>query len=248
MRLPPLPSTRSLLLSLVAMLLATLVTYSVAHAAVTLLYFRATPVANGVALEWETGSELDNIAFVIRRAPSRDGVYQDIVQIPAQSGGIAGAFYRHIDTPPAPGVIYWYKLIDIDVNGNETPHDEFLVSAGVNIATATPTATVAPTSTPTRPPTATRIPSTSTPTTIAADRARRLPHSLRHRSDSDNIHTASNTHPTRGYTPTTCRHTTGNHRPLAHHFPHRQPQRRCAGDRSGRGFTHPYPSPLSPPL
>ena len=66
--------TRRLLQLLAATLLLAMVSARMginsAEAAVTLIYFRASSVSNGVFLEWETASELDNLGFFINRSTS----------------------------------------------------------------------------------------------------------------------------------------------------------------------------------
>ena len=59
------PQKWSLLLILAMVLLISVVFNNTARAAVALVYFRATGVSDGVFLEWETASELDNLGFFV---------------------------------------------------------------------------------------------------------------------------------------------------------------------------------------
>lgn len=83
--------------------------------------FTATAVeGKGVRLEWVTASETENAGFNLLRSRSRDGEYESInVQIitPSLDGR-----YSYLDTEVEVNARYFYKLEDIDLNGNITVH------------------------------------------------------------------------------------------------------------------------------
>ncbi|MDZ7267057.1 MAG: Ig-like domain-containing protein [candidate division KSB1 bacterium] len=83
--------------------------------------FSATAVeGRGVRLEWVTSSESNNAGFNLLRSRSRDGGYESInLQIitPSQDGR-----YSYLDTDVEVNTRYFYKLEDIDLNGNITVH------------------------------------------------------------------------------------------------------------------------------
>jgi hypothetical protein len=90
--------------------------------AIELASFAAQPVAGGVRLEWETGTELDNDGFNLYRATSESGPFARINEalIPAQGDAVAGASYTYADSPGY-GTFY-YKLEDVDLSGLATLH------------------------------------------------------------------------------------------------------------------------------
>jgi len=122
-------------------------------AAVTLLYFRGVGQDNAVLLEWATGTEFDTAGFRVTRASEENGQYQVLTQIgfiPSEGDGLIGAEYNAIDnTNVSNGTVYWYKLIEIELNGHENPAGPISVTAGV--ATPTGTSSPVPTATPTTP-------------------------------------------------------------------------------------------------
>ena len=162
-----------LLLALLLPLFA-LVQYR-ARAAVTLIYFRATGVANGVFLEWETASELDNFGFFVNRSLSQDSGYARVSEFILASGDpLAGGYYQYMDTAVVNGTIYWYKLETIDNQSNpELLEPPVSVIAGASrTATPTRTATIPVSNLQTGTATPTATARTRTPTAIATSRVR----------------------------------------------------------------------------
>ncbi len=145
--------------------------------AVTLLYFRGTGQDNAVLLEWATGTEFNTAGFRIMRANEENGQYQVLDQIgfiPGEGDGIFGAVYEAVDEDNVSnGTVYWYKLIEFELDGRENPVGPISVTAG----SAAPTATSSPipSATATTPsggspatatPDPTEISATSTPTSF----------------------------------------------------------------------------------
>ena len=88
------------------------------YAAVTLKYFRVgQATASSVQLEWETATEIDTAAFILSRSDARDGKYQTLETIPAEGDAVTGKHYQYVDANVQPGMTYWYKLEEQDVNG-----------------------------------------------------------------------------------------------------------------------------------
>lgn len=121
--------------------------------AVTLMYFRGTGQENAVLLEWATGTEFETAGFRLSRATEESGQYLPLDQIgfiPGEGDGIVGAQYEVVDSNGiANGVVYWYKLIELELNGTENPAGPISVTAGAVSATAT--STPVPTATGTQP-------------------------------------------------------------------------------------------------
>jgi hypothetical protein len=86
---------------------------------IQLVSFTARGTEAGVALQWETGLEVDNAGFLVFRAQAGTTNYQRISDLIASQGvGVGGASYRFVDTSAAPGVSYDYWLVDLDTSGN----------------------------------------------------------------------------------------------------------------------------------
>ena len=96
--------------------------YDSTPTAITLASFEAKPGSGKVTLIWETATEIDNAGFNILRAESENGTYIKIngAVIPAKAGGTAGASYQFVDSTVKNRTTYYYKLQDIDLNGNTT--------------------------------------------------------------------------------------------------------------------------------
>ena len=91
---------------------------------IELTSFIATAFDRLVVLEWVTASEIDNAGFNLYRAVSKDGEYQKINSflIPAKGSATQGVLYELIDKGVKNRKMYWYKLEDIDLNGESTMH------------------------------------------------------------------------------------------------------------------------------
>jgi hypothetical protein len=86
--------------------------------------FTATPKAGKDILQWSTESEIDNAGFNLYRSESKDGEYTKINTslIPAEGFSTQGASYEFIDNNVQNRKAYYYKLEDIDLNGQSTMH------------------------------------------------------------------------------------------------------------------------------
>jgi hypothetical protein len=127
--------------------------------AITLLYFQATGMDGAVLIEWATATEFETAGFWLKRATAALGPYtvlNDIGFIPAAGGGIGGAEYSATDHNVTNGITYWYKLVEVELNGTENETEPIWVVAGPQTSTPTATATSPPGTTPS--PTATRTP------------------------------------------------------------------------------------------
>jgi len=93
--------------------------------AVTLAAFAAASHNDGILVTWETAAELDNVGFNLYRGATADGPYTRLnaTLIPPQNpGSVLGAVYEWTDASITPGVVYYYKLEDLDVKGVSTFH------------------------------------------------------------------------------------------------------------------------------
>jgi hypothetical protein len=72
-----------------------------------------------VRLEWVTASETNNRGFHVERSTNGED-FSRIGWKEAAGEGATGAQYSYLDSPVNNGVTYTYRLVDEDINGNET--------------------------------------------------------------------------------------------------------------------------------
>jgi hypothetical protein len=91
---------------------------------IDLASFTATPLNRAIIVEWATETETDNAGFNIYRADSENGNYLKINSslISAKGSSTQGASYRFEDTAVRNRKTFYYKLEDIDLNGQSTMH------------------------------------------------------------------------------------------------------------------------------
>ncbi len=91
---------------------------------IELLSFEATSLEESILLTWETATEASNAGYRLLRAGTANGDYQPITPslIPAVGDEFSGASYEFTDNDVEAGETYWYKLEDIDINGESTFH------------------------------------------------------------------------------------------------------------------------------
>ncbi len=84
---------------------------------------------NGVKLEWRTSSESQNLGFNVLRSAVRNGSYTRLNRelIPPRRDGE----YSFVDADIAAGGRYFYKLEDVDANGNVTTHGPIQIEAAL---------------------------------------------------------------------------------------------------------------------
>jgi subtilisin family serine protease len=103
---------------------------------VELSSFSAKHIQNDILLEWETGAEINNAGFEVYRSEIGDGEFYLIssyLENPTLIGlgnSTTGKKYSYLDDKITLQTNYWYKLIDVDINGNRTEHDPLLVKTG----------------------------------------------------------------------------------------------------------------------
>ncbi len=99
---------------------------------VELVSFNARAVLGKVFLTWETATEIDNAGFNIWR--SLDGENFTKVNktlIPAKGGDSWGAFYRYTDRDTIRAKELYYKLEDVEFDGDSTFHEIINVVPGI---------------------------------------------------------------------------------------------------------------------
>ncbi len=95
---------------------------------VELTSFTASAGDAQVTLQWQTASEIGNQGFEVLRSLSKDSDYE-ILDSYTSNEDLIGAInssekhlYKFIDNSVFNGTIYWYKIVDVDVNGVRTEH------------------------------------------------------------------------------------------------------------------------------
>lgn len=82
---------------------------------VEMAYFRGKTVEQGVQLDWQTATELNNDFFEVQR--SRDGItFQTLTTIRGQGTTLDPTNYEYLDKMPLPGTSY-YRLRQQDYDG-----------------------------------------------------------------------------------------------------------------------------------
>lgn len=91
---------------------------------VELSLFEAKAGDSIVLIMWKTESEADNLGFHLYRATDRDGNYARITKELIKSGGNSTSTqeYSYTDKNVRNGVKYFYKLEDVNANGEKTQH------------------------------------------------------------------------------------------------------------------------------
>ncbi len=91
---------------------------------ITLQSFVAEPGSRKVTLQWKTASEIDTAGYNIYRAETQDGEYvranSDL--IPAKGTPDAGALYTFTDTGVKNRNTYYYRLEDVENDGDTGMH------------------------------------------------------------------------------------------------------------------------------
>jgi len=102
--------------------------YSDASLPVELISFRGIPGNAMTALEWNTGSEIDNLGFNVLRSLNRNSGFEEIASYKEENGlkglgsSASGQTYSYYDFDLENGITYWYKIEDVSLNGERTMH------------------------------------------------------------------------------------------------------------------------------
>jgi hypothetical protein len=97
---------------------------------VELASFSAVGGTNGIDLNWRTASEVNASRWEIERRESDREVFGVVAYLPAQNSQ-GGANYHFLDRSAVAGVNYNYRLVDIDLSGARTVHEDRVVTAAM---------------------------------------------------------------------------------------------------------------------
>lgn len=99
---------------------------------IALSEFSAIPGAFKVTITWKTESEIDNAGFNLYRSTSENGEYIKINEalIPSRGSATQSATYEFADRDVKNRETYYYKLEDVDTNGQGTLHGPVSATTG----------------------------------------------------------------------------------------------------------------------
>ncbi len=137
---------RKLFYQFAAALITTIIlvaNWSVTQAAITLLYFNATPGNQQVRLNWATATEIDNAGFFVQRSSQPNSGYARIHTeiILAKGDNFTGSTYEYLDSGLPNGAQFWYRLESIDFSQQSQFSNPILVVVGVPV---TPSPSLSP--------------------------------------------------------------------------------------------------------
>ncbi|MCG6926034.1 MAG: DUF2341 domain-containing protein [Acidobacteria bacterium] len=92
--------------------------------AVELVSLEAVPGDGAIDLRWETGSEVDNLGFLVYRSLTPEGPWERLTAnlIPGLGSSPEGARYGYRDLGLTNGVTYFYQLEDVETTGHTERH------------------------------------------------------------------------------------------------------------------------------
>ncbi|MCU0488123.1 MAG: hypothetical protein MUE67_04120 [Anaerolineales bacterium] len=124
------------------------VTWTAVQAAITLLYFTATPGNQQVRLNWATATEIDNAGFYVQRSSQPNTGYARIHSeiILAKGDNFTGSTYEYLDSGLPNGAQFWYRLESIDFSQQSQFSNPILAVVGVPV-TPSPSLSPSPTAT-----------------------------------------------------------------------------------------------------
>jgi len=90
---------------------------------VTLISLEAYPVNNTyIQVQWTTTLEINNQGFTVQR--STDGInFSNIGWVPGHDNSTTEHTYDYNDYNAVPDILYYYRLIQVDNNGHQSPTD-----------------------------------------------------------------------------------------------------------------------------
>jgi len=99
--------------------------------AVELSSFDAVPSSGGIQLTWRTASESNLDRWEVERAVGASA-YTTLTSV-AASNSATGHSYSYLDATAQRAVVYRYRLVDVDINGRRTAHDDLVRTASLPV-------------------------------------------------------------------------------------------------------------------
>ena len=101
---------------------------------ITLSSFTANSQNGNIALSWRTGSETENLGYLLERRVSTVETWTEIASylnndaLMGHGTTTENNMYQYLDDTVYPGVIYIFRLGDVDYNNTITWHDEIEIT------------------------------------------------------------------------------------------------------------------------
>jgi len=97
---------------------------------VQLSSLQASPVPEGILLEWSTESETNNRGFHLSRSLEKEGQFDFVAFLDGAGNSTSPRSYRFVDKQVRSEVTYWYLLESEDFQGQRTAYGPIQVTAG----------------------------------------------------------------------------------------------------------------------
>jgi hypothetical protein len=105
---------------------------------IKLISFTAIARNRQIELHWSTASELDNIGFILERSVGKDEFFEELAsyenypELRGQMNSNVITNYSFEDNTVINGTTYYYRLIDVDLNGNKHQHQTVNATPNTN--------------------------------------------------------------------------------------------------------------------
>lgn len=78
-----------------------------------------------ITIEWRTETEVNAAGFNVYRASSVNGPFTKVNEelIPSEGDPMSGASYTFVDDTVQPGVTYYYRLEDVELDNSAVQHE-----------------------------------------------------------------------------------------------------------------------------
>ncbi len=90
---------------------------------VELIAFSAKPAAAAIQLDWLTASESNNAGFVLERRSEKESDFRELGKVAASDAATAQKAYSYTDKEVRPGIQYYYRLQQLDLDGQVSYSD-----------------------------------------------------------------------------------------------------------------------------
>jgi hypothetical protein len=86
-----------------------------------------------IEVNWETESEYNTVGFNVLRSDSATGQFTRLNDrlIPGSADPVVGGSYQYVDSNVEPGIIYYYRLEDVEYDSTVSAHE--IIEATVEV-------------------------------------------------------------------------------------------------------------------
>jgi len=97
--------------------------------AIELSEFSCQTGTEGITLNWQTSSENNNYGWIIQRSEQQDQNYRTLDTLTSEGSYPGGRAYSYLDPGVLPNRTYYYRLADLDIDGQMTWHGPVTATA-----------------------------------------------------------------------------------------------------------------------